>query len=853
MLKNKNVEKLFGNIDVAQNGNLLFIARIIIYEAVLDNQEAIKLEKLLQLLEIKRPAPLLIRDIDEFLKNKVTIFDKDMKKEMDGFDNVPFLRPYLALFWQYKSILNSYKIDLDDVFEYRREDINIDFFNALPKIDNRILLSVLSFHYYCLKLKENEKNEKFKYEDSFYENNSRTLLRAVEILINLQFLKNNYIDEIYFQNIEDDLIVNFINIIKKNKYEKNSYFIKENKDDENNVSKYKSIRNYIHYENQKDLNIKFKLNSSRKIIRGKSKIDETINQNIVDYLINGLYSYKKLIELKLKKEKGETSLNKSLSYEIQATQQEPFFENINKSVKQIKIPYEKEELIEINSKPTLSKRVVPKNEEEQEEDKTIAKPQVDIPNSFKQLRQNIAYSANVTKDRLLLPNNYNIPEINIYKEFIKFVAQKHFSKSLNEEDIYNSIFLISVITGFAFSDIINIFISRKSKIYQSKTGLVELTLNAEAINTIDDEIFFNKSNKKIKYLLPKLFINLIDKTKNELIANDMLEKGLINEDRYKEYIKEKTKQFNKTIHFNIDKTWYFLISYIRSHLKEDVTALFSLSKNFKSDESKLAYGSTAKDSLIFSNFLLKIYDELELENALLNLFKWTNLEYKISLHNDATIRVGSNRAIEPQKVKDFFSGLKNEINKSNNHIDKFNLFSIYTRVALGILLGTRTFNYSCSLDRVSFSFHTLIISEKSNTLISGIRLIPLCTQAEELIKEYQEKLTLLNIPNDNIYFMNSDKTYSLYSNEQATKILKDLNVAKELIDFLEKVPLNIGRHIISKYAIESNLNGFYLETFLGHYVSGAEQFGIFSNLNFKKYIETMRKFISEIAEIYGIY
>ena len=79
---------------------------------------------------------------------------------------------------------------------------------------------------------------------------------------------------------------------------------------------------------------------------------------------------------------------------------------------------EKEELIEILSKPTLSKRVVPKNEEEQEEDKTIAKPQVDIPNSFKQLRQNIAYSANVTKDRLLLPNNYNIPEINIYKEFI---------------------------------------------------------------------------------------------------------------------------------------------------------------------------------------------------------------------------------------------------------------------------------------------------------------------------------------------------------------------------------------------------------------------------------------------------
>ncbi|MGJ0457050.1 hypothetical protein NG782_10160 [Aliarcobacter cryaerophilus] len=847
-MKNENLRKLFGNIDIEQNGNLLFITRIIIYEAIVQKNEEIKLQKLLQLLNIKRPALLLVKDIDEFLQNKAIIFDKELKKKMDGLDNVPFLRPYLALFWQYKSILKIHNIDLDDIFEYRREDISIDFFNALPKIDNRILLSVLSFHYYCLKLKENGKNEKFKYDDRFYENNSRTLLRAVEILVNLQFLKNKYINEVYFQNIKDDLIVNFINVVKDNKYEKISYFIKENKD-----SKDKSIGNYIHYENQKDLNINFKLNSSRGIQRGERKNDDAINQNIVDYLGKGLYSYRKLIELKLKKEKGDNSSNKSSNYEIQATQQEPFFQNIKKSEKQIKIPYEKEELIEILSKPTLSKRVVPKNEEEQEEDKTIDNPQVDIENSFKQLRQNRAYSANVTKDRLLLSNNYNIPEINLYKEFIKFIAQKPFSETLNKEDIYNSIFLISVITGFAFSDIINIFISRKSKIYQSKTGLVELNLNAEAINTIDDEDFFVKANKKIKYLLPELFINLIDKIKNEIIANEMVEKNIINEDDYKVYIKERIKNFNKTIYFNIDKTWYFLVAYIRLHLKEDITALFSLSKNFKSDESKLAYASTAKDSLIFSKFLLKIYDEFELANILLNLFNWSKISYKISLNNDASIRAGSNRAIEPQKVKDFFSSIKNEIDKSHNQIDKFNLFSIYTRVALGILLGTRTFNSSCPLDRVSFSFHTLVISEKSNTLISGIRLIPLCNQSENLIKEYQEKLTSLNIPKDNIYFVNSDKSYSLYSNEEAISILKDFNADKELINFLEKVPLNIGRHIISKYAIENNLNGFYLETFLGHYVSGAEQFGTFSNLNFKDYVKTMREFLNQIAEIYGIY
>ena len=98
MLKNENLRKLFGNIDIEQNGNLLFITRIIIYKSVLHKNEEIMLEELLQFLNIKRPAPLLVRDIDEILQNKSTTFDKEMKKKLDGLDDVPFLRPYLALF-----------------------------------------------------------------------------------------------------------------------------------------------------------------------------------------------------------------------------------------------------------------------------------------------------------------------------------------------------------------------------------------------------------------------------------------------------------------------------------------------------------------------------------------------------------------------------------------------------------------------------------------------------------------------------------------------------------------------------------------------------------------------------------
>lgn len=88
-----------------------------------------------------------------------------------------------------------------------------------------------------------------------------------------------------------------------------------------------------------------------------------------------MYSYLKLTHLKLKKEKGETNSDKPSKYEIQATQEEPFFNNIKISLKNIKISCEKDELIEINSKPILSKKSCTKSKEEQEEDKTIENPQ----------------------------------------------------------------------------------------------------------------------------------------------------------------------------------------------------------------------------------------------------------------------------------------------------------------------------------------------------------------------------------------------------------------------------------------------------------------------------------------------
>ena len=112
----------------------------------------------------------------------------------------------------------------------------------------------------------------------------------------------------------------------------------------------------------------------------------------------------------------------------------------------------------------------------------------------------------------------------------------------------------------------------------------------------------------------------------------------------------------------------------------------------------------------------------------------------------------------------------------------------------------------------------------------------------------------LNIPLDNIYLIDQQTNkIQIYKNKLAVDIAEKLELENNIIEFVKLVPLNIGRHIISKYGIEHNFNQHYIDAFLGHYVAGAEQFGNYSTLNMKKYIEKMRTLLQNISNIYGIY
>ena len=128
----------------------------------------------------------------------------------------------------------------------------------------------------------NDENNK-QYSDSFFDNTSLTATRAIELLINLQFLENDYINDLYFKEIED-IIENFINIISENEIEKTSYFIKEDREK----------GNYFYYENINNTEkLSFKCMPSRRVKTGATRTQGS-NQNILFYFKNNLTSYLKI-------------------------------------------------------------------------------------------------------------------------------------------------------------------------------------------------------------------------------------------------------------------------------------------------------------------------------------------------------------------------------------------------------------------------------------------------------------------------------------------------------------------------------------------------------------------------------
>ena len=298
--------------------------------------------------------------------------------------------------------------------------------------------------------------------------------------------------------------------------------------------------------------------------------------------------------------------------------------------------------------------------------------------------------------------------------------------------------------------------------------------------------------------------------------------------------------------------WRVVEAYKKEMLKEEMSTLFCVGKYQIVDRSKMAYASVHNKGQIHAEFIVSLYDDLGLHDVLSAALGLEPSLFRTKGQIDKKGNyAGSTVALKAEESNRFFLEMKEIIMREENNIMQFNLTAIYMKYALSLLLGTRTFAYSTALDNISFSLHILSVSEKASTLLSGIRTIPLCKRAEQLIRSYQYECSVMKVPDTYIYMIENGN-FQLYSKTLALNALNEVDASSWLVEFISIVPTNTGRHIITNEARESNFNGYYLEALLGHYSSGEEQLGIFSTMDMPDYISKCRKLTQKIADKYGV-
>ena len=776
------------------------IVKGLYYTIIASENEGNIVDKILKTLNIDLSYEEFLRIVENELKT-LKLTETKPKISHTSMQNNQIVWLYYAFFWAWYRVENG-EIKIKDV-------------------SKKIALELLRYHLKFIEYKIAEKTQEKRYGKWFFEKSTNYVVRVIEILSAMyQEDKNRFKNYLQANDLMENFLVQTGNINERDKFKR--------------IEDIDSKAMFILY--RIDSYNKIDLKSTRRLAK----------DDFLDSLEDDYTYYKKLVNKRFKsKDSGGGGGEKTKSF-LSGNYEEDYYTGFSYELNLNDLDATEDEETEIKSNIKLLKRVESKDTDDDY-----------FPNFREQKKINRAFSANYTKSALYLFSNYKFPDVNHLKEFIKFVSSDiNLNKNTNET-FFKIIFLLSLLMGYDYKYIMTIFFSKKkNKEISYKDQEILVKLDKEIFSKTKNNKFFEQSFNKISYKIPYLCNSVIAQ-----ISNKLPEKYDSLEDDYYEYIKSLTKKFDKKIVIDPKNTHILLISYRRSKMLEDMTVLHCVYKKQYADRSRLAYSSTPKESQIYSDFLNEWYKELELDSAfakILGLKKDYFVETKLS----KPIFAGSHRILDHKVSKNFFFTLKRMIKREKRLTDKFNLFTIYLRYAMSLLMGTRTFNGSDSFEKLSMN--CVIISEKSNTLIDGIRAIPLCNTMQKLIFEYKrlsKKLKLDNI-NKPIFVKldcNNQKNVSNFSIDCAKKVIKrqkSINYSSfnrdDFMEFLNNVPLNTGRHIISKYATEFNVNGFFVEAFLGHYIKGGEQMGIYSTMNMKNYIDKIQELTEHIAQVYGV-
>ena len=853
MLINKNITKFFEHDKLELIGTLIASAIFIIRNCDKDNY---LLDEILEASSINLEAPLFLKKLEEHLdllkkdNNSNIYFSSELRHSTSALQNSP-------VSWQYYSIYFAFNLGSEEIYKSKDDPVL-----------SELLKLPLNFHYSYLKYKNFEEKEKLhiseRQQDHFYKNISIGVVRTIEYLAKFYFSKNEHLYETYLSN-QKDHFENLVELSNNDIVEKDCFYIAHDP----------KLSNFMKYENT-DLGISIQVLSSRKITSGVSTGKE-FNSKITNYLSDAFESYKKLTNLHLKKSLGNKSGGTARKNILQSTEEEKFI--IENDIEDLTLNSEdKEQINEQNQRSIKRARssLVPV-------DDSVEEPK-DIGNRFMQYKKNISFSASITKSKLLLKTEYKIPEVNHLKEFIHYISSNNEANLYEIENFSKAIFILSIVFGFTVDDAISFLYNENKNIKRLQNGRISVAIDSELFAKYRVNPLLQKRSFTINYVLQDYMHRLINKLTNHIflfsnlayyfknmkwerlskvplirISNNI--RAIVSKNRidnfskfkedYLSSMKKLINEFDKEINIDFKNMWKITLSFSKLFFKDDTIAMLSIAKYQKNDTAKLSYSSTEKSSQKHSLLLESICNALDIPNAISRLL---NIEYKIYNHTFSSVEpifVGSHKAVHYKDSKKFFESLYELIFKEDDKTKKFNLVSIYIRYSMSILCATRDFKNSSTIKNISFFMHTQMITEKSESKLNGIRIIPLCETIERIIKYYNQICNDHGIYLDCISLYDNDKLVK-FDKKIAFKIIASITNDKFINDFIKYVPLNTGRHIINQYKIEKKLNSIYIETFLGHYISGAEQLGIYSPLHIPGYIHYIRENMQNIANLFGI-
>lgn len=481
------------------------------------------------------------------------------------------------------------------------------------------------------------------------------------------------------------------------------------------------------------------------------------------------------------------------------------------------------------------------NDEEKNEHKANKKISIrstsdkkDLTTKKQQNRRLSAKSMAIAKSKMQLISLYNYPTISEISLVLKGILSTNNEK--NEEQYFKLIFLLAIVLGLTPKKVMQIL---KEDIQDTITRTIPQSLHAKFKDF--DETIGIKTQKYIIYKIPKMVKELLTVAKETHYE--------YTEEKFTDTLQKYLKSHN--VHFSIksQKLWdTFFIHQSIFYKMPNVQSILATGNLDQNSSPLVAYTQISQNLSQHSIFLEQYLNILDIDND----GEKTEISNMEIMPSD--IPAGSLKLIQHDCFGEILQNLATLAKNEIDSIKKFNLYSLYVRYSLAMLIGTRDFNKSVNLSRVSLKYKTIHIEEKGKHENDGHRIIPLCESAKQLIEDYIDVLKEFNINEKNICFLIQNGTSINITNANTKLIQKKMFFDEKyaILKKLHSVPLNVGRHTIATISSDLKISKDNIMAFMGHNVSGGEFLGTLSAINAYKYETEFRLFLEEIAMIFNI-